>query len=163
MTEPRKPEMKGQNVGIGEYYTGDFVMTSIGLGSCVALILHDRKWKKGAVAHVMLPESNGKMERPGKFADTAVTVLYEELISGGSNKRDIVAKIAGGSSMFKHFKGNLDIGSRNVAAIKSALEKYHIPLVEEDTGGTVGRSIIYYPEDNGKVIIRKADGKCIEF
>ena len=155
-------EEKAVNVGIGEYQIGSFNMTSIGLGSCVAVILHDSKKGTGAIAHVMLPESNGKNERPGKFADTAIPVLFEELIKAGSNKRDIYAKIAGGSSMFKQFKGNLDIGGRNVEAIKAALEQYHITLKAEDVGGNSGRSITYNPSNNGIVGIRGADGKCIE-
>ena len=153
---------KGTNVGIGEYHVGNFLMTSIGLGSCVAVILHDKRRSTGAVAHVMLPESNGKIERPGKFADTAIPTMYDELIKSGSNKRDITAKIAGGSSMFKQFKGNLDIGGRNVEAIKTALETCHIKLDGEDVGGNFGRSITYNPTQNGIVQIRRADGSCTE-
>ncbi|MBN2733293.1 MAG: chemotaxis protein CheD [Methanomicrobiaceae archaeon] len=153
---------KAVNVGIGEYHVGSFHMTSIGLGSCVAVVLHDNKKAKGGVAHVMLPDSNGKTDRPGKFADTAIPVLFNELVGQGSNKRDIVAKIAGGSSMFKQFKGNLDIGGRNVEAIKIALEKCHITLAAEDVGGNSGRSITYNPSNNGIITIRRADGTCIE-
>ncbi|WOF15611.1 chemotaxis protein CheD [Methanoplanus sp. FWC-SCC4] len=158
----KPPATKGVNVGIGEYHIGQSLMTSIGLGSCVALILHDNKHSMGAVAHIMLPESNGKKERPGKFADTAIPTLYAELLKQGSNKRDITAKIAGGSSMFKQFKGNLDIGGRNVEAIKKALEEYRIPLVAEDVGGNVGRSITYDPAKKGIISVRRADGTCID-
>ena len=63
------------NVGIGEYSVGSMTMTSIGLGSCIALIVHDNYLKMGGVAHIMLPNSKGKGERPGKFADTAVPLL----------------------------------------------------------------------------------------
>jgi len=150
------------NIGIGEYHAGDFPMTSIGLGSCIALILHDRSLHVGAVVHIMLPGSNGKTERPGKFADTAVPTLFDEMMALGSNKRSIVARIAGGASMFSQFKGNLDIGNRNIIATKEALELCHIRLEAEDVGGTVGRSIYYNPLDNGQIIIRKADGTCLE-
>ncbi|MDD4299115.1 MAG: chemotaxis protein CheD [Methanomicrobium sp.] len=153
---------KAANVGIGEYHVGNFQMTSIGLGSCVAVVLHDTRKSTGAVAHVMLPESNGKKDRPGKFADTAIPTLFNELIQQGSNKRDIIAKIAGGSSMFKQFKGNLDIGGRNIEAIKVALQTCHISLVAEDVGGNFGRSITYNPKTGGVVIIRRADGTCTE-
>jgi len=157
-----KSEMKGTNIGIGELLTGDFVMTSIGLGSCIAVILHDKKRSVGGVAHVMLPNSNEKKDRPGKFADTAVPKLLEDLVADGSNKRDIVAKIAGGSSMFKQFKGNLDIGGRNIEAVKEVLQQYKIPLEAEDTGGSVGRSIMYDPGQKGVIFVRRADGSCID-
>lgn len=162
MDTTKKPEMRGTNIGIGEFVVGDFTMTSIGLGSCVAVILHDNRKLMGGVAHVMLPNSNGKGEdRPGKFADTAVPKLLEELKSRGSNKRDLIAKIAGGSSMFKQFKGNLDIGGRNIEAVKEALILHKIPLEGEDTGGSVGRSILYDPDRKGIIAVRRADGTCI--
>lgn len=55
-------------------------MTSIGLGSCIGLVIHDETRKIGGLAHVMLPKSSGKPnERAGKYADTAVEVLIKEL------------------------------------------------------------------------------------
>ncbi len=162
MEQSKKPEIKGTNIGIGELKTGNFIMTSIGLGSCIAVVLHDRKRSVGGVAHVMLPNSNEKKDRPGKFADTAVPAIMDELIADGSNKRDIIAKIAGGSSMFKQFKGNLDIGGRNIEAVKEALGSYNIPLEGEDTGGSVGRSIMYDPGRKGVIVVRRADGTCLE-
>jgi len=153
---------KGVNIGIGEYRMDSSLLTSIGLGSCVAVVIHDNRKNVGAVAHVMLPDSNGRNDRPGKFADTAVPTLYNLLIDGGSNKRDLIAKIAGGSSMFKQFKGNLDIGQRNVEAVKEALTKVHVVLVAEDVGGTCGRSIIYNPSESATVHVRRADGTCTD-
>ncbi|WP_421907825.1 chemotaxis protein CheD [Methanolacinia petrolearia] len=161
MEDSKKPELKGMNIGIGELKIGGFVMTSIGLGSCIAVVLHDKKKAVGGVAHVMLPNSNDKKDRPGKYADTAVPELLGELIAEGSNKRDIIAKIAGGSSMFRQFKGNLDIGGRNIEAVKEALNMNRIPLEGEDTGGNVGRSIMYDPGQSGVIVIRRADGTCI--
>ncbi|NYT05420.1 MAG: chemotaxis protein CheD [Methanomicrobiales archaeon] len=137
-------------------------MTSIGLGSCVAVILYDPRNRIGAVAHVMLPESGGKCDRPGKYADTAIPLLMNEMIQNGSVRRSLVAKIAGGSSMFQNFSGNLNIGDRNVAAIRQILESFGIPLVAEDTGGTVGRSIQFFPLEGGGVRVRRADGTCTE-
>ena len=63
--------------------------------------------------------------------------------------------------MFKQFKGNLDIGGRNIAAIKETLGQYNIPLEGEDTGGNVGRSIMYDPGQNGIIVVRRADGSCL--
>jgi len=120
---------KGVNIGIGEYRMDSSLLTSIGLGSCVAVVIHDNRKNVGAVAHVMLPDSNGRNDRPGKFADTAVPTLYNLLIDGGSNKRDLIAKIAGGSSMFKQFKGNLDIGQRNVRQLKRHWPRYMLFLL----------------------------------
>lgn len=149
-------------IGIGEHHLGKTPMSSIGLGSCVGLIIHDREKGIGVLAHVMLPLSQGKRERPGKYADTAVEIMISELIKAGSNPRSLVAKIAGGASMFKSFSGNLNIGERNVEAIRKLLKERNIPIIGEDVGGDMGRTIVYYPAEKGKVIVRKGNNIVIE-
>jgi chemotaxis protein CheD len=151
---------RGTNVGIGEYRVGNFPMTVIGLGSCVALILHDARQKTGAVAHVMLPESNGNRDRPGKFANTAVPLLLDELKEQGSNCRSVSARLVGGASMFRNFNGNLNIGERNVEALREMLADHRIAIELEDVGGTSGRSVLYRPLEEGEIHIRRADGSC---
>ncbi len=149
-------------IGIGEYRVGSMPMASIGLGSCVGLILHDRQTGTGALVHIMLPSSQGKTDRPGKYADTAIEVLLKELTRSGSSQVNLIAKIAGGSAMFKTFSGNLNIGERNVEVIRKLLKDNSIPLKGEDVGGCVGRTIFYYPKENGKLVIKKGDGTLSE-
>lgn len=149
-------------IGIGEYHTGNVPMSSIGLGSCIGVILHDPDRKIGSFAHVMLPNSNGKLERPGKFADTAVKIMLEELRQKGSKKTSLIAKLAGGAAMFKNFSGNLNIGQRNAEVLKEILKQESIPIKSEDLGGEVGRTITYYPLNNGKLIVKRANGSTIE-
>jgi len=150
------------NVGIGEFSVGSMTMTSIGLGSCIALIIHDEYLKIGGVAHIMLPDSKGRDDRPGKFADTAVPVLKSELMKRGSKPRSLQAKIIGGSRMFQNFRGDLDIGMRNTEAVRQCLKAHSIPVVTEETGGTSGRSITYTPTNCGKITIKQADGEWKE-
>ncbi len=150
-------------IGIGEWSVGNTVMTSIGLGSCVGVVLHDEEKKIGGLAHVMLPQSSGKPgEREGKYADTAVKVLLDELMARGSRTGSLKAKLAGGASMFQNFSGNLNIGERNVEALRIILKEKSIPIIREDIGGTVGRTVTYYPKDNGRYVIRQADGATRE-
>lgn len=150
-------------IGIGEWSVGNTMMTSIGLGSCVGLILHDEERKIGGLAHVMLPKSSGKPgEREGKYADTAVTILLRDLGIKGSKPGSLKAKLAGGASMFANFSGNLNIGERNVEALRILLKEKAIPIIREDIGGTVGRTITYYPKEGGRLVIRQADGAIRE-
>ncbi len=137
-------------------------MTAIGLGSCIALMLHDPKRSIGACAHIMLPESGGKCDRPGKYADTAVPLLVEELIALGGVKRSFVAKIVGGASMFSNFQGKLNIGERNIEAVRAHLQTHGIPITAEDIGGTVGRTLQYNPLNGGTISVKRADGSCSE-
>ena len=66
-------------IGIGEYRVGSFPMMTIGLGSCIGLTFYDDRLKIGAMVHIMLPDSAGRKDRPGKYADTAIPLLIKEL------------------------------------------------------------------------------------
>jgi len=145
-------------IGIGDHKVSADPMATVGLGSCVALILYDKRNGNGAMAHVMLPESRGKTEKPGKFADTALEVLIDELDKKGSVKTFLRAKLVGGASMFSTPSKNLNIGERNINALKELLEKVKIPIEKEDVGGTSGRSVLFRPAENGLVVIKRADG-----
>ena len=145
-------------IGIGEYRVGTFPMITIGLGSCIGLALYDDHLKTGAMVHIMLPESAGRTDRPGKYADTAIPLLIKELEALGSKKRSLSAKIAGGACMFEYFGANLNIGERNIQKVKSLLTSSQIRLVSEDVGGKVGRSVTFQPGSDGRVSIRRADG-----
>jgi chemotaxis protein CheD len=145
-------------IGIGEYRVGSFPMMTIGLGSCIGLIMFDPNLILGAMVHIMLPESSGRMDRPGKYADTAVVLLVNELNALGCKNRSIIAKMIGGACMFEYFGTNLNIGERNADKVKMMLKEHHIQLAAEDIGGKVGRSVTFLPKENGKVVVRRADG-----
>ncbi|MDD3622666.1 MAG: chemotaxis protein CheD [Methanofollis sp.] len=162
MAEFRPADVNARFIGIGEYYVGGDPMTTIGLGSCIALILHDKRHGVGAMAHVMLPESKGQTDRPGKYADTALGILLEGLDSFGSRNGSLRAKMVGGANMFGFNDNNLNIGERNIEAVHLALDHQHIPLIAEDIGGKVGRSVMYDPGAGGEIVVRRADGVCVE-
>ena len=133
------------------------VITTLGLGSCVGIILYDKVIKTAGLAHIMLPSSKHikNNENKAKFADTAIQLLLESMLQKGCIKSRIIAKIAGGSQMFSFITNNemMKIGERNVLATKEILQSLNIPIVAEDTGGNYGRTIEFY-SDNGKLIIK---------
>lgn len=147
-------------LGMGEHRVGKCPMGTIGLGSCIALILRDRRTSLAGLAHIMLPESRGNTDRPGKFADTALSVLLEEMGRFGSTKLSITAIIVGGASMFEYSASSLNIGERNAAAVKDLLSDHGIRIEYEEIGGKVGRSVYYWPEKKGRLIVKRADGTC---
>lgn len=133
-------------------------LVSYGLGSCVGLSLHDERAMIGGLAHILLPSAcqpANPDRRDGKYADIAVKAMLEDMLERGCKKENIVAKLAGGASMFKNFfetkqKG---VGERNVEAVCSELKKLGIDLVDSDTGGDFGRSIEFFIE-TGEMKIR---------
>lgn len=140
-------------IGIGDYAIGDknTILVTLGLGSCVGVCIRDKNKLIGAMVHVMLPDSDGKeINKPGKYADTGIKIVVEELKKLGATTFE--AKIAGGASMFE--KSAMDVGKRNVESVKKWLSKFGIRIVSEDTGGNRARSIEYDIE-TGKLMVRK--------
>ncbi|MBO6008062.1 MAG: chemotaxis protein CheD [Lachnospiraceae bacterium] len=135
-------------------------ITTLGLGSCVGIALRDKNNKVGGLAHIMLPDSTviANQTNVAKFADTGIIELLKQMEKLGAVKRNVVAKIAGGATMFAmSSRTNLNVGERNVEAVKAKLKELGIPILAEDTGLNYGRTVIFYPETGDYVI--KAVGK----
>ncbi len=129
---------------------------TLGLGSCVGIVLFDKFAQVGGMVHIMLPDSTQfkNSENPAKFADTGINVLLREVLLSGARKPNIVAKIAGGAQMFKGNTSNLlNIGQRNIKKTKEVLDSLGITLSAEDTGGNKGRTMILQT-DSGRVLVR---------
>lgn len=124
----------------------------LGLGSCIGVALYDNITKIGGLAHVMLPASNGKMDKKAKYADTAVPFLLEKMTNLGAKRRRLKAKIVGGAGMFKTESGQsvMKIGQRNIKAVKEVLKKEEIMVVGSDLAKDYGRSM-YFNIIDGKV------------
>lgn len=136
---------------------GDRVLVTLGLGSCVAIMLHDPQAGAGAMAHVLLPSISlaRDITNRAKFPETAVPLLVERLKALGADPRRLVAKLAGGASMFGQLitPGTIQMGERNVLAARSALRAAAIPIVREAVGGERGRTVRFHVKD-GRVEIR---------
>lgn len=136
---------------------GDGVLVTLGLGSCVAIMLHDPQARAGAMAHVLLPSTSLSRDTTNhaKFPDTAVPLLVERLKRLGADPRRLVAKLAGGASMFSQLvtPGTIQMGERNLLASRRALRVAEIPIVREAVGGDRGRSIRFHVKD-GRVEVR---------
>jgi chemotaxis protein CheD len=149
-------------IGIGEFHVGTEPMMAIGLGSCIGLTIYDKDRHIGAMVHIMLPDSSGRTDRPGKYADTAIPLLLTKLSDAGCHKASLVAKMSGGACMFEYFGNNLNIGERNAQQVRAVLAENHIKLAAEEVGGKAGRTVAFYPAESGKVTVRSADGAAHE-
>jgi chemotaxis protein CheD len=144
-------------VGVGEIACtlGPAVLVTQALGSCVGVALWDPRVHIGGMAHVMLPTAQGS-DRGGRrhrFADIAIPELVERMIDLGAGSRRIVAKLAGGASMFSGESGTDTIGDRNVAAVRDQLERAGAQVVAADTGGSHARTIELSPA-TGMLLVR---------
>jgi chemotaxis protein CheD len=123
----------------------DDLLVTLGLGSCVAIVLHDPDARVGGLAHVLLPEPALSRDRSNesKFASTAVPVLVQELARLGARPGRLTARLVGGAAMFQTLMvpGSLNMGERNIRASREALTRAGIPVLAEEVGGDYGRSV----------------------
>lgn len=135
------------------------ILETQSLGSCVGVALLDPVSKIGGLAHIMLPDSKKVTipGKPGKYADTALVEMIERMVTMGANRMGMVAKMAGGACMFSGVGVSefMNIGGRNITAVKALLKEQHIPLLAEDCGGNFGRTIEFQTA-TGKLLIKSA-------
>jgi len=143
-------------VRMADYAVGgeEHVLATLGLGSCIGISLYDRLKRVGGLVHIMLPENPGG-KKTVKYADTAIPFLISQLEKIGAQKRRLSAKIVGGAAMFKSESGNavMQIGERNIEAVKKYLRKERIDIEASDVGKDYGRSMYFYLDD-GRVEIK---------
>ncbi len=124
--------------------TGDLLVT-VGLGSCIAIVLYDSAACVGGLAHVLLPSPALSRHdgNPAKSPHTAVPRLLELMAGRGASPRRITARLAGGASMFAALAppGTIQMGERNVVASRQVLNAHGVPLVGESVGGDFGRTV----------------------
>ncbi len=128
----------------------DGVIT-LGLGSCVGIALRDPVLQIGGLVHIMLPDSTAMRANNSvleKFADTGIEELVRQLVAMGANRNRLVAKIAGGATMFQVQSRNemMKIGERNVEATIKKLDAMNIKILAQDTGANYGRTVTFFPE-----------------
>lgn len=145
-------------VGLGEVKVSkdtDSVLACLGLGSCVAVALYDPTAKIGAMAHVVLPNSHGKVgERAGRYADVAIPLLVKNITELGAKKSRLKVVIAGGSqmSLAPGLGTAFKIGEDNVLAVEEALSKQGLKIKAADTGGNKGRTMRLFIESGSATV-----------
>jgi chemotaxis protein CheD len=134
-------------VRVADLRTGvaeDTLMT-VGLGSCVAILLYDAQARVGGLAHILLPSPalSRNDGNPAKFPQSAVPRLIELMAAEGARVQRITARLAGGASMFSSLAppGTIQMGERNLVAARQVLSSYGVPLVGEAVGGDFGRTV----------------------
>jgi chemotaxis protein CheD len=148
-------------LGIGELGSsrtpGDEVKT-LGLGSCVAVIVLDPQTHAVGMVHVALPDSGMSTPdvvkaQPGRFADTAVQALLADMKKlGATQVPGMIIKLVGGASVMDAHN-TFNIGKRNILALKKSLWNLGLGARAEDVGKNISRSVSV-SVDTGRVIVR---------
>lgn len=142
--------------------TGADVLLTVGLGSCVAILLHDPTAKVGGLAHVLLPSPalSRRDANIAKFPQTAIPRLLELMGQQGASARRVTARLVGGASMFGSLAapGTIQMGERNVVACRQALHQQGVAVTGEATGGDYGRTVRLWVADGRVEVTSVAHG-----
>jgi len=135
------------------------------LGSCIGVAIYDRRMKLIGLAHVVMPDSMGRTNALGKYADTAVPELVRQMTKLASSSRlELSAKIAGGANMFANISQNStnSIGDKNRIAVEAALNELGIPIKARHLGGNAGRKMVVHAA-TGTIQIQIVGQDAVEF
>lgn len=143
---------------------GSDVLVTVGLGSCVAILLYDPVARVGGLAHVLLPSPGlgRKDANPAKFPQTALPLLLELMGTHGGRAQRMTARLAGGASMFGSLAspGTIQMGERNVVASRQALYQHGLPVSAQATGGDFGRTVRLWAADGRVEVSSVSHGVC---
>jgi len=139
-------------------------LLAIGLGASVGVCLFDPTAGIAAMVHIVLPKTpslpppmpgrRAVVQLPGKCADTAIPNILAAVEKAGASLMRVKAAIVGGAQIFSPnpasgqngsaMSARLEIGPRNVEAVKRGLAQARIPIVAEMTGGYCGRTVTFH-------------------
>lgn len=135
----------------GDFYFGD-ADTRIRtlLGSCVSITLWHPTLRIGGMCHYLLPTCDSQKARgtepDGRYGDEAIQLFVREISARGTKPEEYEAKVFGGGNMFPRLarqSATMDIGNRNIALAKSALEQLGLTVKAKHVGDAGHRAIIF--------------------
>ena len=175
----------------GDFYAGldDNVLVTV-LGSCIAVCLYETELKIGGMNHFMLPQAVGdglsnknilnnkslvftyQYSKAARYGHAAMELLINEIIKLGGHRKNLIAKVFGGSSMSNIVNGEanntlssstLNIGQKNIAFVHDYLAIENIPIVSKDLGGHQARKVYFMAAKNEVYVktINNHDNKTI--
>ena len=124
------------------------------LGSCVSVCLWDPEAGFGGINHYVLPGSGAPAEAENtRYGEVAIDLLYGKMLQLGANGAGLQARIFGGASVFPLGANQTTVGARNVDLAIASMHALQIPILEQETGGDMGRQLVF-DTGTGKAAIR---------
>jgi chemotaxis protein CheD len=155
------------NVGLGEQAIScspEDIIVAYGLGSCVGVVMIDPVSKISGLLHAVLPRTRDGSQtgdqNASKFVESGIESLVAALIKVGANKARLTVHLVGGANMLLStgMTGSFDIGTRNIEAAYTTLDRLKMPVSAAEVGGHLGRTVRVYVADS-RVTVRVAGEK----
>lgn len=135
-----------------------YIITTV-LGSCISVALWDKRQKIGGMNHYILAKTENELERTTRYGNVSIPLLIRLMKENGSEKKDIVAYVAGGAvnEILNPF-----VREENIKMAEDLLEKYKIKVLKKDVRGFTGRKINFNTYTGEFEIINFSDYKRID-
>ncbi len=112
------------------------------VGSCVAICLWDPHMHIGGVNHFLLPAPTPRDQYDARYGSVAIPMLINELLRLGADRDNLQACVVGGGHHTRIIP-NGTIGQDNTTCAIQLLESMHIAIARQDTGGPLGRKLLF--------------------
>ncbi len=150
------------SVGVHDYYlkpghillNQEDTIVKTTLGNSVAVVIYDKLNKIGGMTHFIKPATRNRRNATAQFGNVAVATLCRMIRAVGARSENLVAQIIGGAANSRVRDSGL--GRKNVEVAREILFKFGIPVISQDTGGLLGRKVIYHSGTN-ELVVYKVD------
>jgi chemotaxis protein CheD len=135
----------------------DASLVTYALASCIGISIYDPVASVGGLLHYMLPDSRLDVvkakEHPWMFADTAIPMFFQQAYRLGAAKSRLRVIAAGGAQILQA-QDSLEIGKRNLLAMRRIFWKSGVLLEAEDIGGSDIRTL-RLEMSTGRLMVRR--------
>jgi chemotaxis protein CheD len=152
--------MKSLLVGVSDAKVSreaDTSLVTYALASCIGISIYDPVAGVGGLLHYLLPDSRldpvkGR-EHPWMFADTGIPMFFQQAYRLGAEKSRLRVIVAGGAQVLQS-TDSLEIGKKNLLAMRRIFRKSGVLLDAEDVGGSDIRTL-RLEIGTGRLTVRK--------
>lgn len=126
-----------------------FMRTVVGSGVCVCI--WDKEQLSGVMSNFLYPHPRPGDSTTPMFGTVSTKKAIALLDRNGAERKNLIAQIVGGAR-----SGDIwdKTGFENISSARKVLQEHRIPIYSEDTGGRMGRKIVFNVH-NGNVAIVK--------
>ena len=134
------------------YLSHELSLVSTVLGSSVAVSLWDSERMLGGMVHFLYPFTADRRMATARYGNVAVRGLVKMLLEDGSREKDLKAQLFGGAQSAA--AACVKNARENIRMARMILRSRHIALLSEDTGGSMGRKVIYNTHTNETLVYK---------
>ena len=127
------------------------------LGSCVSVIMYNKRFCIGAICHALLPAGNCLDGERFRYVECSVRRMIEMFATAGIGPNEIEVKLFGGSDILATPQEGArakTIGRQNIESALAIIEAEGLSVTSSDLGGFTGRKIFFYTH-TGEVLLKR--------